>query len=65
MQYLLANIRMILALTPDTEDLGKLALLADKIMEVAIPSGPTIAAVSCTTSKLEHIRKEVAELKSH
>ena len=50
--------------TPDTGNLDELAQLADKIMEVAIPSGPTIAAVSSTTSELEDLRKEVAELKS-
>ena len=64
MQRLPANVRMVLASIPDTGNLDELAQLADKIMEVAIPSGPTIAAVSSTTSKLEHLRKELAELKS-
>ena len=53
---------MVLASTPDTGNLDNLAQLADKIMEVAIPSS-AIAAVS-TTSELEHLHKRVAELKS-
>ena len=52
---------MVLASTPDMGNLDNLAQLADKIMEVATPS-PAIAAVS-TTSELEHLHKEVAELK--
>ena len=52
---------MVLASIPDTGNLDNLAQLADKIMEVTTPS-PAIAAVS-TTSELEHLRKEVAELK--
>ena len=62
LQRLPLNIWMALASTPDTGSLDNLAQLADKIMEVATPS-PAIAAVS-TTSELEHLRKEVAELKS-
>ena len=62
LQRLPPNVRMVLASTPDTGNLDNLAQLADKIMEVATPS-PTIAAVS-TTSELEHLRKEVAEMKS-
>ena len=64
MQRLPANVRMVLPSTPDMGNLDELAQLADKIMEVAIPSGPTIAAVSSTTFELEHLRKKVAELKS-
>ena len=65
LQRLPPNVRMILASTPDTgnlDDVAQLADLADKVMEVATPS-PSIAAVN-TTSELEHLRKEVAELKS-
>ena len=62
LQHLPPNVRMALASTPDTGSLNNLAQLADKIMEVATPS-PVIAAVS-TTSELEHLHKEVAELKS-
>ena len=53
---------MVLASTPDMESLDNLAQLADKIMEVATPS-LAIAAVS-TISELEHLHKEVVELKS-
>ena len=43
-------------------NLDDMALLADKIMEVAIPS-PLNAAVN-TNSELEHLCKEVTKLKS-
>ena len=56
------NVRIVLIFTPDMRNLDNLAQLADKIMEVATPS-PAIAAV-ITTSELEHLCKEVAELKS-
>ena len=62
LQRLPSNVRMVLASTPDTGNLDDMALLADKIMEVATPA-PSIAAIS-TTSELERLRKEVAELKS-
>ena len=53
---------MVLASTPNTGNLEDVAQLADKIMEVAIPS-PSIFTIS-TTPELEYLRKEVAELKS-
>jgi len=62
LQRLPSNIRMVLASTPDTGNLDDMALLADKIMEVATPA-PSITTIS-TTSKLERLHKEVAELKS-
>ena len=62
LQRLPANIRMVLASTPDTGNLDDLAQLADKIMEVATPP-PAVTAVS-TTSEPDYLRKEVAELKS-
>ena len=62
LQCLLSNVQMVLAFTPDMGSLNNLVQLADKIMEVATPS-PANAAVS-TTSELEHLHKEVAELKS-
>ena len=62
LQCLPLNVRMVLASIPDTGSLDNLAQLADKIMEVAT-SSCAIAAVS-TTSELEHLHKEVAELKS-
>jgi len=62
LQRLPSNVRRVLASTTDTGNLDDMALLADKIMEVATPA-PSIAAIS-TTSELERLRKEVAELKS-
>lgn len=62
LQRLPANVRMVLASTPDTANLEDLAQLADKIAEVAAPS---IAAVSTPqlTEELERLRAEVASLK--
>ena len=62
LQCLLPNVRMVLASTLNTENLEDLALLADKIVEVAVPS-PSISAIS-TTPEIEHLCKEVAELKT-
>ena len=62
LQRLPPNVRMVLASTPNTGNLEDLAQLADKIVEVAVPS-PSISAIS-TTSEIEHLRKEVTELKS-
>ena len=63
LQRLPANIRMVLASTPDTTGLEDLAqLIADKVMEVATP---TIAAVHTPhlTSEVEQLRTEVSRLK--
>ena len=62
LQRLPSNVPIVLASTPNMGSLNILVQLADKIMEVATPS-PAIAAVS-TTSELEHLHKEFAELKS-
>ena len=62
LQRLPPNVRMVLASTPDTGNLEDVAQLADKVMEVATPF-PSVAAIS-TTSELEHLRNEVAELKT-
>ena len=48
MQCLPANVRMVLARLQTRGNLDELAQLTDKIMVVAIPSSPTIAAVSST-----------------
>ena len=45
LQRLPANVRMVLALTPDTTSLEDLAQLADIIVEVAIPSVAAVRAV--------------------
>ena len=52
LQRLSPNVRMVLA-SSDTTDLEKLAQLADKIVEVATPS----------TSEIDHLRAEIAEIK--
>ena len=50
---------MVLALS-DTTDLEKLAQLADKIVEVATPS---ISAATRSSSEINHLPAEIAELK--
>lgn len=62
LQRLPANIRMVLASSPDTANLENLAQLADKVVEVAAPS---ISAVSAThlSDEFERLRAEVASLR--
>ena len=62
LQQLPANIRMVVASTPDTTGLEDLAQLADKIMEVATPA---IAAVHMPpiASEVEQLCTKVAYLK--
>ena len=50
---------MVLASTPDTGNLEDLAQLADKVVEVAVPS---VANVNASTD-LQQLRQEVADLK--
>ena len=57
LQRLPANIRIILASIPDTTGLEDLAQLADKIMEVAIP---TIAAVHTPKLTSDHASKTLS-----
>ena len=59
LQRLSPNVRMVLA-SSDTTDLEKLAQLADKIVEVATPS---ISAATRSTSEIDHLRAEIADLK--
>ena len=52
----------------DTADLDKLAMLADKVVEVASPSVPSISSVNSTssrdsTSEIQQLRFEIADLK--
>ena len=61
LQRLPANVRMVLASTPDTTSLEDLAELADKIVEVATPAIAAVATSSLTT-EVEHLRKEVTRL---
>ena len=59
LQRLPSNVRMVLASTSDTGNIEDLAQLADKVMEVAVPS-----VVSITTStELQQLRQEVTDLK--
>ena len=60
LQRLPPNVRMVLASTPDTGNITELAQLADKVMEVATPSVSGIT----TTTELDQLRQEVAELKT-
>ena len=59
LQRLPPNVRMVLALTPDTGNITELAQLADKVMEVAAPS---VSGIN-THTEFEQLRQEVAELK--
>ena len=59
LQRLPSNVRMVLASTPDTGNLEDLAQLADKVVEVAVPS---VANVNASTD-LQQLRQEVAALK--
>ena len=59
LQHLPSNVRMVLASTPDTGNIEDLAQLADKVMEVAVPSVANIT----TSTELQHLRQEVTDLK--
>ena len=63
LQRLPSNVRMVLASTPDTGNragnIEDLAQLADKVMEVAIPSVANIT----TSTELQQLREEVTDLK--
>ena len=62
LQRLPANVRMVLASTPDTTSLKDLAQLADKIVEVAIPSVATVRTASPINAEVEQLRAEVTRL---
>lgn len=66
LQRLPPNVRMVLASTPDGTGLEQLAELADKVMEVAVPTGTgSIAAVTIPptlTTEVGHLREEVSRL---
>ena len=55
LQHLPANVRMVLASTPDTTDLDDLAQLADKIVKVAIPSVAAVHTPSPLNAEVEHL----------
>ena len=62
LQRLPANVRMVLASTPDTANLENLAQLADKVMEVAAPSVSTVSATHLS-DEFERLRAEVTSLR--
>ena len=57
--HLPSNVRMVLASTLDSGNIEDLAQLADKVMEVAVPS---VANVTTSTG-LQQLRQEVTDLK--
>ncbi len=62
LQRLPPSVRMVLASTPDSTGLDKLAELADKVIAVATPPG-TIASVASSptiTAEVEHLQAEVS-----
>ena len=63
MQRLPTNVRMVLAAASEKSSLDELATLADKIVEVALPSIATVSVTSSTTSEVEHLRAENASLR--
>ena len=60
LQRLHANVRMMLASTPDARILEELAQLVDKIMEVATPAVATVN----TAPDVKQLKQEVAEVKT-
>ena len=65
LQRLPVHVRMVLASTPATITVDELASLADKIMEVAVPSVSAISPSQdlATASDLSDLRSEIAQLK--
>ena len=59
LQRLPSNVRMVLASTPDTGNMEDLVQLADKVMEVAVPSVANIT----TSTELQQLCQEVTDLK--
>lgn len=62
LQRLPANVRMVLASTPDTSSLDKLAEMADKVMEVAAPSVSSVATPTDISAEVEQLRVELSRL---
>ena len=62
LQRLPANVRMVLASSPDTSNLENLAQLADKVVEVAAPSISTVSAPRLS-DEVERLHAEVASLR--
>ena len=63
LQRLPTNVRMVLAATSERTSLDELATLADKIVEVAVPSIATVSGSAPITSEVELLRAENASLR--
>ena len=61
LQRLPQNVRMVLASTPDTSSLENLAELADKVVEVAVPSVNALQK-GPLASEVEQLKSEVSRL---
>ena len=62
LQRMPSNIHVVLASTADSVSLEELAALADKVMDVAIPSIAVVSTPQATTD-VEQLRVEVTRLK--
>ena len=62
LQHLPPNVRMVLASADASMDLNKLADMADKVMEVAMPTVSAIADKRTETSEVKQLREEVTRL---
>ncbi len=62
LQRLPPNVRMVLASTPETSSLDKLAELADKVLEVAAPAVSAVKLPSEVSTEIEQLRTEVSRL---
>jgi hypothetical protein len=60
LQRLPSNVRMVLASADATTELGKLAEMADKIIEVATP--PTVAATTTSVAEVQQLKDELTRL---
>lgn len=62
LQRLPPNVRMVLASTPETPSLDKLAELADKVLEVASPSVSAVGLSPEVSTEIAQLRTEVSRL---
>lgn len=62
LQRLPSNVRMLLASSPETVTLTNLAQLADRIMEVTLPSVSAVTSTPLST-ELDQLRSEISSLR--
>ena len=62
LQRLPSNVRMVLASTNPSASLDELAELADKVLEVAVPSISAVTTSPPLAAEVEHLREEVTRL---